>query len=102
MSTFSCKAFVATALLAATLVTGSTQIALSDQPGTKAPSHPLALPAGPGSNPTDNALRRGTAAPALAPRTYCRDQAAKMKLFGLGRHKFLQRCRKARRKALGR
>ena len=101
MRTFNCKAFVATAFLAAALVTGSAQIALSDQPGSK-PPQPLALPSGPGSSPTDNALRRGTAAPALAPRTYCRDQAAKMKLFGLGRHKFLQRCRKARRKALGR
>ena len=102
VSTFSFKGFVASAFLVATLVTGSTQFARADEPATTAGSQPLTSPAAPGSHPTDNALRRSTAAPALAPRTYCRDQAAKMRLFGLARHKFLQRCRRARRKAMGR
>ena len=53
---------------------------------------------------TDNAVKKGGSAPAAiaaraADRAYCRDLAAKRKLFGLGRHKFLQRCRRARRKA---
>ena len=48
---------------------------------------------------TDNALRR-TPLPATRPadRAHCRDLAARRKLFGLRRHKFLQRCRRARRK----
>ena len=102
MSTFSFKGFVASAFLVATLATASAQIARADEPAKTTGPQPIASPAAPGTNPTDNALRRGTAAPALAPRTYCRDQAAKMRLFGLARHKFLQRCRRARRKAIGR
>ena len=46
---------------------------------------------------------KGSAPAAIASRAQeraaCREQAARKKLFGLGRHKFLVKCRKARRKA---
>ena len=93
---------IAAALLVAGLALGTGSMARSEQPAAQ-PAAAGAIPAGKADGATDNALRRNPAPTGLAvrgaDRLYCREQAAKRKLFGLGRHKFLQRCRKARRKA---
>jgi hypothetical protein len=86
------------------IVLMSSAIAQADQPPrATGATAPLAKPESSADAAAANALKRGSVPPSLAGRSSdrgCREQAARMKLFGLGRHKFLQRCRRAaRRKA---
>ena len=85
-------------VLLAALTVVSAVPAHADQPAPMA-----AVPGKPTDAGTDNAVKKGSAPAAIASRAadraMCRDLAAKRKLFGLGRHRFLQRCRRARRKA---
>lgn len=101
MSIFPLKA-IAAAILVTGLALGAGSVARADQPAAQ-PAAAGAIPAGKTDGATDNALRRNPAPTGLAvrgaDRLYCREQAARRKLFGLARHKFLQRCRKARRKS---
>ena len=93
---FSLPTLGAAALLSALAIVAAAP-ALADQPAQTAPVH------GKADGSADNAVKRGSAPAAIAARAadraHCRELAAKRRLFGLGRHKFLQRCRRARRKA---
>ncbi|HMO29976.1 hypothetical protein [Enterovirga sp.] len=110
MSTYLSQGIAAVAVLAAAVSMASIGPAFADEPKqvaapTTPVKHPLPGPAAAPGKPdgsADSALRRGAPSPQrAADKAHCREQAAKRKLFGLGRHKFLQRCRRARRKALG-
>lgn len=94
MTTYRIQGIAAAAFLAA-IMTASVP-AWADEPTVLAPG---------GASPTktdsatDNALRRSPLPVTRAgDRLHCRDLAGRRKLFGLRRHKFLQRCRRARRK----
>lgn len=110
VSTYLPQGIAAAAILAAAMSMASIGPAFADEPkqvgGPAAPAKqqlpgPAVEPAR-ADHPADNAMRRGSSSPQrAADKAHCREQAAKRKLFGLGRHKFLQRCRRARRKALG-
>lgn len=96
MSAFSSKGLTAAAVLIAGLAIASAAPVFADEPAPLAAPNPT----GKVENPADNALRRPPSTPATraADRVHCRELAARRRLFGLGRHKFLQRCRRARRR----
>lgn len=112
VSTYLPQGIAAAAILAAAMSTASIGPAFADEPkqvtGPVTPARQqlpgLAVEPARADHPADNSLRRGgSSSPQqrAADKAHCREQAAKRKLFGLGRHKFLQRCRRARRKAIG-
>lgn len=89
-------------LVLAALAVGTPGWAQADKPAATGAT-PLTSPApkdgSPPSSAADSALRRvPPQIAARADRAFCRDQAAKRRLFGLGRHRFLTHCRRARRK----